>query len=208
MKRSIDVGAATLLLALSSPVLAASAIAIRLDTPGPILHRGERVGRGGVHFSIYKLRTMTAGAERAGPAVTAGGDSRITRVGRFLRRTKIDELPQLLNVLKGDMSLVGPRPEHPDYVRLYDQRQRTLLTVRPGITSAASIAFHDEEDQLAAGDGENEYVTRIMPAKLDIDLVYLQHPSLAADFRILLQTALLVARRLNPRRSVPGRRAI
>jgi lipopolysaccharide/colanic/teichoic acid biosynthesis glycosyltransferase len=198
-KRFTDVTVAAILLVIASPALGVSALLVRIDSPGPAFYRGVRVGRGGRTFRIYKLRTMASGAEGTGPAITAGDDIRITRAGRVLRRMKLDELPQLVNVLKGEMSLVGPRPEHPDFVQLYDERQRMVLSVRPGITSAASVRFHDEEDLLRGADVEGDYVKRILPTKLDIDLSYVEHPSLAADVRILWQTAWLVLGRLKPR---------
>ena len=124
-------------------------------------------------FRLYKFRRMVSDADKQGPGITATGDSRITRVGRFLRRTKIDELPQLINVLSGDMSLVGPRPEDPRYVTLYTPEQRRVLAVRPGITSAASLAYRHEEQLLAGADWETVYREEVLPAKLAIDLEYL-----------------------------------
>lgn len=206
-KRFIDVGLSAVALVLTSPVLLAAAALVVAESRGPVIYKGLRIGRGGRQFKIYKLRTMRVGAEKEGPSVTARGDPRITRVGRVLRRTKVDELPQLVNVLKGDMSLVGPRPEHPDYIGLYDERQRTLLSVRPGITSAASLAFHDEEERLSGPDPEREYATRIMPDKLEVDLRYIEHASVASDLRILLQTAGVVIGRLKPRKHAVPRDA-
>src|SRR5581483_10899404 len=141
-----------------SPLIVAAAAAIKLDTPGPVTYRGRRVGLNGVEFEIVKLRTMRMGADR-GPRITVGGDERVTRVGRVLRRSKLDELPQLWNVIRGDMSLVGPRPEHPDYVALYTDRQRRVLSVRPGITSRASVAYVDEEERLTGALAEHTYRT-------------------------------------------------
>ena len=196
MKRGLDLVVAGAALVLTSPVLLAAAIAVKLDSPGPAIYSGTRVGRGGREFRIHKLRSMRAGAEVSGPAVTAGDDTRITRVGRFLRRTKLDELPQLANVLKGDMSLVGPRPEHPRYVEHYSPEQRRLLTVRPGITGPAALAFLDEEDVLRGGEPESRYLSEVMPRKLDLELRYIDHASLASDIGILLRTAgALIGRR-------------
>jgi lipopolysaccharide/colanic/teichoic acid biosynthesis glycosyltransferase len=143
---------------------------------------------------------MRAGADQQGPAVTAGGDPRITTVGRFLRRTKIDELPQLLNVLKGEMSLVGPRPEHPDYVAHYTPEQLRVLTVRPGITGPAALAFVNEEEKLEeeklrGADPEAAYLADVMPKKLAVDLAYIESASVRGDLRILGRTLLVVARR-------------
>jgi lipopolysaccharide/colanic/teichoic acid biosynthesis glycosyltransferase len=198
LKRAIDVGLGGAAGIVALPVIAAGALLVRLESPGPIFYQGVRVGRDGALFRMYKLRTMVDGADQAGPAVTGAEDARITRVGRFLRRTKIDELPQLLNVVAGNMSLVGPRPEHPDFVRLYDERQRRVLSVRPGMTSAASVRFHDEERQLGGSDVEADYRDRILPAKLELDLGYVERPSLAEDFRILGRTVLIVLGKLNP----------
>src|SRR5436309_3930814 len=138
MKRAFDLAIAIPALVLVSPVIGVAALAVRLDSRGSAFYRGERIGLEGRPFRILKLRSMAPGADRVGPAVTIAGDPRITRVGRVLRRTRLDELPQLWNVIRGDMSLVGPRPEHPDYVRLYTPEQRRVLTVRPGITSNTS----------------------------------------------------------------------
>jgi lipopolysaccharide/colanic/teichoic acid biosynthesis glycosyltransferase len=200
IKRAIDIGLGGAAGIVALPVVAVGALLVRFESSGPVFYRGVRVGRDGAVFRMYKLRTMVAGADRAGPAITGAEDARITRIGRILRRTKIDELPQLLNVVVGDMSLVGPRPEHPDFVRLYDERQRRVLSVRPGMTSAASVHFHDEERQLGGRDVEADYRDRILPAKLELDLGYVERPSLAEDFRILARTLLLVLGKLNPRR--------
>jgi len=134
VKRAFDVVAASLGLAMTSPLIVAAAIAVKLESKGPAFYSGPRVGRDGRVFKIHKLRTMRAGADATGPAVTAADDVRVTALGRWLRWTKADELPQLLNVVKGEMSLVGPRPEHPDFVRHYTPEQRRLLSVRPGLT--------------------------------------------------------------------------
>jgi lipopolysaccharide/colanic/teichoic acid biosynthesis glycosyltransferase len=188
MKRAIDLTLAIPGLILVSPLLAVAAVAIKLESPGPGLYRGVRVGRDGRQFRIVKLRSMSAGADQSGPAVTRAGDPRITRVGRFLRRTKLDELPQLWNVIRGDMSLVGPRPEHPDYVRLYTPDQRRVLSVRPGITSQTSLTFHDEERMLAEKGGQSAYAEVLLPQKLALDLEYVEHRSVGGDLRILGQT--------------------
>lgn len=185
MKRALDVALATVGLLVTSPVVLAAAIAVKLDSPGPALYNGVRVGRDGRTFQIHKLRTMRVSA---GPSVTAGDDLRITRTGRFLRRTKLDELPQLFNVLKGDMSLVGPRPEDPKYVAMYTPEQRRVLAVRPGITGPAVLAYIDEEELLRGEDVESAYVTRVMPAKLELDLKYVADASLGGDLRILGRT--------------------
>jgi len=195
MKRLLDIAVSGAGLVLTSPILLAAAIAVKVETPGSAFYGGHRVGKDGRAFRIFKLRTMRTGADQQGPAVTAGGDPRITTVGRFLRRTKIDELPQLLNVLKGEMSLVGPRPEHPDYVARYTPEQRRVLTVRPGITGPAALAFVDEEEQLRGADPEAAYLADVTPQKLAVDLEYVDSASVGGDLRILGRTLLVVARR-------------
>src|SRR5688572_27718688 len=141
--RLLDVSVSALALVLGSPLLAMIAAGVKLTSSGPVLHRARRVGRGGVVFTLYKFRTMTIDAERTGPAITRHNDPRVTPLGRFLRQTKLDELPQLVNTLLGDMSLVGPRPEDPSYVRLYSPDERRVLDVKPGITSAATVLHRD-----------------------------------------------------------------
>ena len=192
MNRAFDLPVALAGLVLTSPVVAAAAIAVKLDSRGPVFYSGSRVGRDGKPFRIHKLRTMRAAT---GPSITAGDDPRITRVGRFLRRTKIDELPQLLNVVKGEMSLVGPRPEDPDFVALYTLEQRRLLSLRPGITGPAAVEFADEEALLSGGDGQKRYVEQVMPRKLAVELAYADRATFASDLGILMRTASLLARR-------------
>jgi lipopolysaccharide/colanic/teichoic acid biosynthesis glycosyltransferase len=186
MRRLLDLAGSAAGLLLLSPLFALIAAAVKLSSPGPVFHRGERVGRGGARFRIYKFRSMRVG--QAGPGITRAGDPRVTTVGRFLRRTKLDELPQLINVLTGAMSLVGPRPEAPEYVAMYDDAQRRILAARPGMTSPASLQFRAEEEQLQGPDWERTYVERIMPAKLQIDLDYLQRRTLASDLRVIAAT--------------------
>lgn len=192
VKRLFDVFVALLGLLLFAPLMLVMAILVKLESPGSAIYRAARVGKDGRLFRIYKLRTMVAEPGREGPAVTVEGDPRITRVGRMLRRTKLDEIPQLLNVLKGDMSMVGPRPEDATYVALYSPEQRRVLSVRPGITSPASIAFSDEERFLAAEGGHSAYATTILPVKLDLDLKYLRHQSLWYDLTIIARTVTLL----------------
>lgn len=175
-------------LALLSPLFALVALWIKLDSPGPVFYRAERIGQGGLPFRLYKFRSMVVNADRQGPAITATGDARVTRVGRLLRRTKLDELPQLINVLWGDMSLVGPRPEDPRYVALYRPEQRRVLATRPGITSAASLAYRHEEQLLSGEDWESIYQTKVLPDKLAIDLAYLEQRTLGSDLKLILRT--------------------
>jgi len=196
MKRAFDLTAGLAALILTSPIVLAAAIAVRLSSSGPAIYSGPRVGLGATEFRIHKLRSMTVGAAQSGPAITAGDDTRVTGVGRFLRRTKIDELPQLWNVVKGEMSLVGPRPEHPDYVRRYTAEQRRLLSVRPGMTGPAALAFSDEEERLKGANPEERYLADVMPQKLALELDYLDGASIGSDLKILLRTAALVGRRL------------
>lgn len=195
-KRLFDLLGAGLCLLLLMPLLLLSALWIKLDSPGPVLYRQERVGRHGVPFRIHKLRTMVHGA--AGLPLTVGADARITRAGAFLRRTRIDELPQFIDVLQGSMSLVGPRPEVPRYVAHYppDLRERALA-VRPGITDPASLAFIDEAALLArAADPEREYIEVILPRKLQLAADYAGRASLRTDVVVLWRTlGVLLARR-------------
>lgn len=190
LKRAFDLVASGAGLIILSPLLLGIALAVRLTSSGPALYRARRVGRYGKEFTLYKFRSMVAGAERSGPGITAAGDSRITGVGRFLRRTKLDELPQLINVLHGDMSLVGPRPEDPRYVALYTPEQRRILDYRPGITSMASLTYRNEEQMLTGEDWERVYIEQVMPAKLAIDLEYAQRANLPRDIAVILRTVL------------------
>lgn len=191
-KRVFDVVIAGLGLLLLSPLLLGLALWVRLDSPGPALFRQERVGRFGRTFRIHKFRTMVDGA--SGPQITVGADARITRAGAWLRAKKLDELPQLIDVLVGDMSLVGPRPEVPRYVALYpDALRDKVLSVRPGITDPVSLAHADESAQLArAADPEREYVEVLMPAKLRAAAAYAEHATLATDLQVLLRTVRLL----------------
>lgn len=194
-KRLFDIVAAGTGLLLLAPLLLGLALWIRLDSPGPALFRQVRVGRHGVPFEILKFRTMVAGAER-GPQLTAGRDARITRAGRFLRRSKLDELPQLLNVVLGSMSLVGPRPEVPRYVACYPPDvRRTVLSVAPGITDWAAILYKDESAMLAqAEDPERAYLDTILPSKLCWYERYVRERSFWVDLRILLRTLAAIVR--------------
>jgi len=188
-KRVFDLIGAAVALLLATPLLLALALWIKLDSPGPVLYRQQRVGRHGRLFGIHKLRTMAHGA--AGLPLTLGDDdARITRAGRWLRRTRLDELPQFIDVLKGDMSLVGPRPEVPRYVALYPPALRErALAVRPGMTDPASLAFIDEGQRLAhAADPEREYVEAILPAKLQAAADYAERATLWTDLQVLGRT--------------------
>jgi lipopolysaccharide/colanic/teichoic acid biosynthesis glycosyltransferase len=187
-KRLFDLLGATTALLLLSPLLLLVALAIKLDSPGPVFFRQQRVGRHGVPFSIHKFRTMAHGA--GGLPLTVGSDSRITRIGSLLRRTRIDELPQFIDVLQGTMSLVGPRPEVPRYVAFYPPGLRErALAVRPGITDPASLAFIDEGALLArAADPEREYIDVVLPAKLRQAADYAERATLWTDLAVLWAT--------------------
>lgn len=195
IKRAFDLLAASFGLLALSPLFVAIAILIKLDSSGPVFFRQERVGRHGRIFRIHKFRTMFETADRS-RELTVGGDPRITRSGRFLRRTKMDELPQLIDVVRGDMSLVGPRPEVPRYVDLYPPDLREIvLSVRPGITDLASIEFRDESALLAcASDAEDAYVHEILPAKLAHYRRYVETRTLWGDVRIIFRTLAAILR--------------
>jgi lipopolysaccharide/colanic/teichoic acid biosynthesis glycosyltransferase len=195
VRRALDTTAAGVGLVLLSPVLLAAALAVRLSSPGPVLFRQERIGLAGRPFQILKFRTMRVDAERHGGQLTVGADPRVTAVGRFLRAWKLDELPQLLNVVRGEMALVGPRPEVPRYVALYTPEQRRVLGVRPGITDPASVAFRSESDMLAVHpEPERLYVEAIMPEKLRLNLAYLDRRTLLSDLGIIVDTLKAVVR--------------
>ncbi|MEP7286088.1 MAG: sugar transferase [Chloroflexota bacterium] len=190
LKRAFDIIVSASALIVLSPVLLIIALAIKLNSPGPILYGAKRVGRGGEPLKIYKFRSMVVDADKRGPGVTVSGDPRVTPIGRILRRTKLDEFPQLLNVLKGEMSFVGPRPEDPRYVAMYTPEQRAVLNVAPGITSLASLRYRHEESMLSGDDWEKQYINEVMPAKLAIDMEYARHPSLWGDIVIMFHTFL------------------
>jgi lipopolysaccharide/colanic/teichoic acid biosynthesis glycosyltransferase len=194
-KRLFDLLAAGVALVLLAPLLAAVALWVKLDSPGPVFYRQERVGRHGKLFRIHKFRTMHADA--AGLPLTVGEDPRITRVGRFLRERRLDELPQLIDVLRGAMSLVGPRPEVPRYVAHWPAALRDkALAVRPGLTDPSSLAYIDEAALLAAAaDPEREYIERILPEKLAAAVAYAERATLASDLVVLLRTVGALLRR-------------
>jgi lipopolysaccharide/colanic/teichoic acid biosynthesis glycosyltransferase len=194
LKRGFDIVCSFAGLLFLSSMMLLIALAIRLDSPGPVLFRQERVGRGGAIFRIHKFRTMVADTPRRGPPLTAGADDRITRVGRWLRRYKLDELPQMLDVLAGDMSIVGPRPEIPDYVRLYPDHLRVkVLSVPPGMTDPASLFFLNESDILGrATDPEQTYLKEILPRKLALAADYVDRRTILLDIRIILRTLMRI----------------
>lgn len=192
-KRAFDIVCAALGLLVLSPVLLLCALLVGLTSPGGVLFRQERVGKDGVPFTIYKFRSMRK--DNAGLKISTSSDSRITPVGRVLRKTKLDELPQLWNVLKGDMSFVGPRPEVREYTDLYTPEQRQVLLVRPGITGLASIRYRNENDLLSASTDPNRtYIEEVMPAKLALDLEYIPRACVSYDVRLILETLVTVVR--------------
>jgi lipopolysaccharide/colanic/teichoic acid biosynthesis glycosyltransferase len=190
IKRLFDLAASGLGLVAASPLLLAATLAIKREDGGPILYGARRVGLHGRPFRMWKFRTMVPNADQIGGPNTADDDPRLTRVGKRLRKYKLDELPQLFNVLVGEMSLVGPRPEVPEYVALYSEDERRLLSVRPGITDWASIRFSNEGEILRGSpDPEKTYFEVIRPEKIRLGLAYVEGHSLVEDLRILLRTA-------------------
>lgn len=184
-----------------APLLALMAALVKLSSRGPVFFVQERIGRGGASFGLLKFRTMVIDARARGPKITVGADPRITPIGAVLRRYKLDELPQFANVLRGHMSLVGPRPEVPEYVAQYTEEQRHVFAVRPGITDPASLAYHDEASLLATfDDPERAYREQVLPRKLALSLDYLARRTVASDLRVIAETALrmLVRPKLRP----------
>ncbi len=192
-KRAFDVALSLLTLPVLALPLLAIGIAVWTTSTGPALFRQERLGRGGRRFRVWKFRTMADRSEQQGSAVTAAGDPRITPLGRLLRASKLDELPQLWNVLRGDMSFVGPRPEVPRYLPHYRPEDQIVLAIRPGITDPASIAYRNEEQVLAAySDRERGYVEELLPRKLELARWYIDQQSLSYDLRLLFRTAIAI----------------
>lgn len=189
LTRTFDLLAALLGLLVLLPFLALVALLVKLQDGGPVFYRQERVGRGGRPFRIWKFRTMVVDADRVGKPLTVGADPRVTRIGAFLRRWKLDELPQLLNVVAGEMGLVGPRPEVPKYVAHYTEAQRAVLALRPGVTDLASIAYRNESELLAGlEDPEGHYLQVILPDKIRINLDYAAKASLGRNLKVILAT--------------------
>lgn len=189
LKRCFDVCAAAVGLLLLSPLLLTVAVWVKLDSHGPVFYRQVRVGKGGRDFRLWKFRSMRPDSDKLGLLTVGGRDPRITRSGYFIRKYKIDELPQLFNVISGDMSLVGPRPEVRRYVDLYSAEQRQVLNARPGITDYASIEYRNENELLAASaDPEFTYINEVMPAKLKLNMKYIREQGLGTDLKIILRT--------------------
>ena len=187
-KRSCDVLVSSLGLLFLSPFLGVIAVLIKLDSRGPVFFRQERIGQGLRRFSIYKFRTMVVDAPQIGGPLTAPDDPRITRLGRILRKSKIDELPQLINVLRGEMTLVGPRPEVQQYVNLFRHDYEEILRVRPGITDLASLKYRDESLLLAVADPEQEYIKSVLPDKIALAKEYVHHSSFLFDLSLIVKT--------------------
>jgi lipopolysaccharide/colanic/teichoic acid biosynthesis glycosyltransferase len=189
LKRGFDILFSFLGILVLFPGFLIIGVLIALDSKGGIIYRQQRVGLGGKLFGLLKFRTMSLGADKQGLLTIGTGDDRITSIGRLLRKYKLDELPQLINILKGDMSFVGPRPEVPKYVICYTLEQRKVLSVKPGLTDPASLAYLNESDLLArAQNPEQYYILNIMPAKLDLNLNYIGEQNMAKDISIILRT--------------------
>ena len=192
LKRSFDIFFSFLGLIPLFPLMVVVGLLIKLDSAGSVIYKSSRVGRNGRLFEMYKFRTMVMDADCHGPLVTAGDDWRMTRIGRILRRTKLDELPTLWNVLKGDMSFVGPRPENPKSAELYSEEQRRIWTLRPGITSLATVKYRNEESILAGAKNLDARYFEIMQDKLTLELEYVDRRSFYMDLAILLRTLLAI----------------
>lgn len=189
MKRLFDIVASGLGLIVLSPVFAVLAVWIKADSKGPVFYRQTRVGRDNKDFKLFKFRSMRPDSDKLGLITVGGHDPRVTRSGYYIRKYKLDEFPQLINVFKGDMSLVGPRPEVRKYVDIYTPEQLNVLKVRPGITSLASIRYRNENEILAQADDPNQcYIEKIMPEKIAIDMEYVEKANLATDIKLILNT--------------------
>lgn len=189
IKRLFDIVASGIGIIVLSPLLLIIALRIKTGSDGPVFFKQVRVGKDGKEFEILKFRTMVVNAEKLGRQITVGADNRITKVGGFLRKYKLDELPQLFNVFKGDMSLVGPRPEVPRYVAMYTEEQRKVLSVKPGITDLASIRYRDENELLGKAENPDEfYINTIMPDKLTLNMEYIKKSNVFYDIYIIIET--------------------
>ena len=188
-KRTFDLTVATTALLLLSPLFLIGSLLAKLQSKGPVFYKAKRVGKDETLFEMYKFRTMVINADTLGGSLTTYRDTRITRIGRVLRWTKLDELPNLINVITGEMSLIGPRPEAPHYVKYYTDIQKQVLQVKPGMTGPSQLANRDEEQKLKGQrDAEHYYITELMPKKLDLDLHYVATQSIASDIGWLLKT--------------------
>lgn len=191
LKRVFDIIFSLFALILLSPLFLVLSIIIKISSPGPVFYRGKRMAKGGEIFYMHKFRSMVVNADKLGTDLTKYEDERITKIGKFLRRTKLDELPNLIDVLKGDMSIVGPRPESPMYAQHYDERQKKVLSVRPGITGLAQLENRREDLKLKDQDDPDAYyINVLMPKKLEIDLYYIENRNFLMDIKIILRTLL------------------
>ncbi len=189
VKRTFDLGFAMIALLLLSPLFFLASLLAKLQSKGPVFYKAKRVGKHETRFEMYKFRTMVLNADTLGGSLTTYRDTRITPIGRFLRWTKLDELPNLINVIKGEMSLIGPRPEAPNYVKYYTEIQKQVLQVKPGMTGPSQLANRNEEEKLKGQkDAEHYYITELMPKKLALDLHYVATQSIASDIGWLLKT--------------------
>ncbi len=188
IKRVIDFTGALIGIILLSPVLIITALLIKLTSKGPIFYKSKRVGKDGKLFTMLKFRTMHVNADSIGPKLTYRNDPRITKIGRYLRQLKIDELPQLFNVLKGEMSLVGPRPEDPKYIVHYSEKQKEILSIKPGITGLAQLKYINIESMLDHKNLSETYVEEIIPEKYKLNREYLNNASFSLDLKIMLNT--------------------
>jgi lipopolysaccharide/colanic/teichoic acid biosynthesis glycosyltransferase len=191
LKRFFDILTSLIAFILLSPLFLIITVIIKLTSQGPVFYKGKRVGRGGEIFLMHKFRSMVTNADKIGSDLTKYGDNRITGIGKFLRKTKIDELPNLIDVIKGDMSIVGPRPESPSYTQYYDERQKKALQVRPGVTGLAQLQNRREELKLKdQPDPDAYYIHELMPKKLEIDIYYVENRNFLLDLKIILKTFL------------------
>ena len=191
-KRLIDILLAIIGLVFIWPILFVCAVAVKLSSPGPVLYLGERTGRYGVPFKIFKFRSMREDAERTGGTTTGKNDTRITSAGKFLRKYKLDELPQLFNVLRGEMSFVGPRPEVAEYTEMYSVEEQEILSVRPGITDLSSLTFSDLQSHVGSENPDEAFRRYVLPQKNRLRLKYAREHTILMDFIILMKTVLLV----------------
>lgn len=193
MKRIFDILTSAIVLLVLLPVWLVIALLIAIESPGGMFYKQVRVGKDNRDFQLYKFRTMRVGSDKKGLLTVGERDNRITRIGYFLRKYKIDEFPQLLNIIKGDMSIVGPRPEVRKYVDMYTPEQMKVLSVRPGLTDYASIKYVNENEVLAASDNpEQTYIDEVMPAKLELNLQYIANQSLLEDIRLIFKTFMAI----------------
>jgi lipopolysaccharide/colanic/teichoic acid biosynthesis glycosyltransferase len=201
MRRAIDILIACLVLPLISPLLVPISLAIVLESPGGPFYGGWRIGRGGRRFRMWKFRTMVKNADRTGGSITTRNDSRITKVGAFLRKTKLDELPQFFNLLLGDLTLIGPRPEDPGIVEKYTPQQRQILQVKPGITGPTQLKYTMVEAQSLTNESDSErfYIEHLLNKKVLLDLEYIRKRTVFSDCRVVLQTVLLMVHALTQR---------